>query len=244
MTLLYDGKAKQLFSGPQPHTVIVSFKDSATAGNAAKRALFPQKGALCNTISSKLFELLAAHNLDSHYIRKLNEESFLAHNVHILPLEVVVRNRATGSITKRLGIVRGRPFQPPLLELFYKSDALGDPLLCESHAQVMGLATERELTQIKEQALRANEILKIYFAELDLQLIDMKFEFGRPYPHPHPAPSPFKGEGILLADEISPDTMRLWDAQTNESLDKDVFREDKGDLISAYREVARRMGVL
>jgi phosphoribosylaminoimidazole-succinocarboxamide synthase len=232
MTLLYDGKAKQLFSGPQPHTVIVSFKDAATAGNAAKRALFPQKGALCNTISSKLFELLAAHNLHSHYIRKLNEQSFLAHNLHILPLEVVVRNRAAGSITKRLGIERGRPFQPPLLELFYKSDALGDPLLYESHAQVMGLATERELTQIKEQALRANEILKIYFAELDLQLIDMKFEFGR------------KGEGILLADEISPDTMRLWDAQTNESLDKDVFREDKGDLISAYREVARRMGVL
>ncbi|MCS6903189.1 MAG: phosphoribosylaminoimidazolesuccinocarboxamide synthase [Candidatus Bipolaricaulota bacterium] len=233
MTLLYDGKAKTLFAGPHPQTVIVAFKDTATAGNAQKRATFPGKGTLCNAISCKLFEHLAAHGLPSHYIRKLTEQSFLAHKVQIIPLEVVVRNRATGSLTKRLGIPRGQPLQPPLVEFFYKSDPLGDPLLCESHIFALELATQNELREIQEQALQANKMLREYFAELQLLLIDMKFEFGK-------TPN---GQ-ILLADEISPDTLRLWDAQTKESLDKDVFREEKGDLLTAYREVARRMGLL
>lgn len=238
MQLLYDGKAKQLFSGPKPHTVVLYFKDSVTAGNAAKRAQFPNKGALCNTISTKLFELLATKGVPSHFIAKLDEHRLLAHQVEIIPLEVVLRNWAAGSIVKRLGLGRGEAFHPPLLEFFYKSDPLGDPLICESHVLARRLAAEKELAQIKEQALRANSILKDYFAGLGLKLIDLKFEFGRP-------PSPLQGEGeILLADELSPDTLRLWDAATGESLDKDVFREDKGDLITAYREVARRMGAL
>lgn len=233
MTLLYDGKAKQLLSSPHPHTVIVRFKDAATAHNAQKRATFPSKGTLCNSISCQLFELLAAHGLHSHYLRRLDETSFLAHQVQIIPLEVVVRNRATGSLTKRLGIERGRPFHPPLVEFFYKSDPLGDPLICEAHIGALGLATTSTLEAIKAQALKANEILTEYFADRQLLLIDMKFEFGK-------TPD---GQ-ILLADELSPDTMRLWDATTGESLDKDVFREDTGDLLAAYREVARRLGIL
>ncbi len=248
MRLLYDGKAKQLFTGPQPYTVIISFKDSVTAGNAAKRAEFPNKGALCNAISTKLFALLAAQKVRSHFIARLDEHQFLARQVEIIPLEVVVRNRATGSIVKRLGLERGRPFQPPLLEFFYKSDTLGDPLICEAHARTLDIATVQEIAAIKAAALQANAILKEYFADLKLDLIDMKFEFGRCLTPPVPSPSTGRvreGSGeVLLADELSPDTMRLWDAATGESLDKDVFREDKGDLLTAYREVARRMGVL
>lgn len=236
MQLLYEGKAKKMLAGPQPNTVIVFFKDSVTAGNAAKRAQIPGKGALAANISVKLFELLAANGLPLHYIKRLDAQSFLARKVQIIPLEVVVRNWAAGSIVKRLGLERGRAFQPPLVEFFYKSDPLGDPLLAESHVLALGLATEGELAQLKEQALRANSILKDYFASLGLKLVDMKFEFGRQLGAQHTSP-------LLLADEISPDTMRLWDAQTNESLDKDVFREDKGDLLTTYKEVARRMGL-
>ncbi len=232
MQLLYEGKAKKMLAGPQPDTVIVFFKDSVTAGNAAKRAEIPGKGALAATISVKLFELLAANGVHSHYLKRLDAQSFLAKHLQIIPLEVVVRNWAAGSIVKRLGLERGKAFQPPLVEFFYKSDSLSDPLICESHALAMGLTTESEIAQLKQQAVRANAILKDYFASLGLRLIDMKFEFGR-----------LPSSEILLADEISPDTVRLWDAQTNESLDKDVFREDKGDLLVTYREVARRMGL-
>jgi phosphoribosylaminoimidazole-succinocarboxamide synthase len=237
--LLYEGKAKKMLAGPQPDTVIVFFKDSVTAGNAAKRAEIPGKGALAATISIKLFELLAANGAPSHYIKRLDAQSFLAKKVQIIPLEVVVRNWAAGSIVKRLGLERGQVFRPPLVEFFYKSDPLGDPLICESHALALGLATENELAQLKEQALHANSILKEYFASRGLKLIDMKFEFGRTPKAPHGS----RRGRTVLADEISPDTMRLWDAQTNESLDKDVFREDKGDLLVTYREVARRMGL-
>ncbi len=232
MKPLYDGKAKTLFPGPDPNTVIVFFKDTVTAGDGVKRDAIPGKGALAAQISCKLFELL--HNaVPSHYIKQRDERSFLAKRVQIIPLEVVVRNVAAGSIVKRLGLTRGQVFDPPLLELFYKSDALHDPLICEAHALALRLATPHELSQIKDYALQANAILKEYFLGVGLKLIDMKFEFGK-------TPD---GE-ILLADEISPDTMRLWDARTNESLDKDVFREDKGDLLTVYREVARRMGIL
>lgn len=233
MQLLYEGKAKKMLAGPQPDTVILFFKDSVTAGNGKKRTEIPGKGALAATISGKLFELLAANGLHSHYLKRLDAQSFLAKHVQIIPLEVVVRNRAAGSIVKRLGLQRGKAFQPPLVEFFYKSDPLGDPLICESHALALGLSTQSELAQLTEQALRANAILTDYFASLGLRVIDMKFEFGRGAKHTPP----------LLADEISPDTMRLWDAQTNESLDKDVFREDKGDLLATYKEVARRMGL-
>lgn len=235
MTLLYEGKAKKMLVGPQPDTVVIFFKDSVTAGDGKKRAQISGKGALAATISTKLFELLASNGVHSHYIKRLDAQSFLARKVQIIPLEVVVRNWATGSIVKRLGLERGKAFNPPLLELFYKSDPLGDPLICEPHILAMQLATEKELVQIREQALKANMILKEYFAELGLKLVDMKFEFGRP---------PGAPSEILLADEISPDTLRLWDEQTGASLDKDVFREDKGDLLLTYKEVARRMGVV
>jgi phosphoribosylaminoimidazole-succinocarboxamide synthase len=233
MQLLYEGKAKKLFAGTEPHTVIVQFKDSVTAGNAAKRAQIMGKGALASAISIQLLALVSEKGLPTHFVRKLDEKSFLARHVEIIPLEVVVRNWTAGSIVKRLGLERGKRFEPPLVEFFYKSDALGDPLIGESHIQALGLATRCEVERLKELALQANQILKEHFAAIHLKLIDMKFEFGRAQP---------RGE-LLLADEISPDTMRLWDAQTDASLDKDVFREDKGDLLSTYREVARRMGL-
>lgn len=231
MQRLYNGKAKTLFAGPSPQTVVIVFQDTVTAGDGKKRAEIKGKGALAAHISCALFELLT--QIPSHYIKRLDEQSFLAHKVQIIPLEVVVRNRAAGSIVTRLAIPHSSPFSPPLVELFYKSDPLHDPLICDAHALSLGLATPEELAQIKAYALRANEALKDYFAARDLILVDVKFEFGK---------TP-QGE-ILLADEISPDTMRLWDAQTNESLDKDVFRQDKGDLLAAYREVARRMGLV
>jgi len=231
MQLLYQGKAKQIFSGPDSHTIIVRFTDTVTAGNGKKRESIPGKGALAAQISIKLFELLTGV-VPSHYLKKLDKQSFLAKKVQIIPLEVVVRNCAAGSIVKRLGLARGHIFTPPLVELFYKSDALHDPLICDAHALALNLTTAEELTHIKELARRSAALLTEYFAQLQLKLVDMKFEFGRTD----------EGE-MLLADEISPDTMRLWDARTNESLDKDVFREDKGDLLATYREVARRMGL-
>jgi phosphoribosylaminoimidazole-succinocarboxamide synthase len=230
--LLYQGKAKQLLATPDPQTIIVRFTDTVTALNGKKRATIPGKGALAAQISMRLFELLSTQNIPTHYIRQLDQQSFLAHKVQIIPLEVVVRHYATGSITKRLGIPKGRAFQPPLVEFFYKSDELGDPPLCEAHIYALGLATPHELAQIVSLAQRAAALLSDYVAQRDLKLVDIKFEFGRT-----------AAGALLLADEISPDTMRLWDARTNESLDKDVFREDKGDLLRAYQEVARRLNL-
>jgi phosphoribosylaminoimidazole-succinocarboxamide synthase len=230
--LLYQGKAKQLLATPDPQTIIVRFTDTVTALNGKKRATIPGKGALAAQISMRLFELLSTQNIPTHYIRQLDQQSFLAHKVQIIPLEVVVRHYATGSITKRLGIPKGRAFQPPLVEFFYKSDELGDPPLCEAHIYALGLATPHELAQIVSLAQRAAALLSDYVAQRDLKLVDMKFEFGRT-----------AAGALLLADEISPDTMRLWDARTDESLDKDVFREDKGDLLRAYQEVARRLNL-
>ncbi len=235
MQLRYEGKAKKLFDGPTPGIVIIQFKDSVTAGNAAKKAEIAGKGSLASAISIKLLELVSAQGVPTHFVKKIDEKSFLARDVEIIPLEVVVRNSAAGSIVKRLGLTRGQVFAPALLEFFYKSDILGDPLIGETHIEALKLATLAEITQIKQLALKANQALKDYFRTLGLQLIDMKFEFGRAQQNPHE---------IVLADEISPDTMRLWDAKTNESLDKDVFREDKGDLLTAYRAVAQRMGLL
>ena len=235
MQLLYEGKAKRLFTSAEPGMVIVQFKDSVTAGNAAKRAEILGKGALASAISIKLLELVSAKGVPTHFVKKMDEKSFLARQVEIIPLEVVVRNGAVGSIVKRLGLERGKIFEPPLVEFFYKSDSLGDPLIGESHIQALELATLAEVEKIKQLALRANSVLKEYFSSIHLRLIDMKFEFGRARQN---------HQEILLADEISPDTMRLWDVQTNESLDKDVFREDKGDLLTAYRAVAQRMGLI
>jgi phosphoribosylaminoimidazole-succinocarboxamide synthase len=235
MQLLYEGKAKKLFDSPESGMVVIQFKDSVTAGNAAKRAEISGKGALASAISIKLLELVSRSGVSTHFVRKLDATSFLARQVQIIPLEVVVRNWAAGSIVKRLGLKRGRVFEPALVEFFLKSDALGDPLLAEAHIRALGLATADEVERIKELALKANTVLKGYFDSLGLRLIDMKFEFGRARHQPNT---------ILLADEISPDTMRLWDARTGESLDKDVFREDKGDLLTAYRAVAQRMGLL
>jgi phosphoribosylaminoimidazole-succinocarboxamide synthase len=237
MQLLYQGKAKQILATQDPHTIIVRFTDTVTAGNGKKRESIPGKGALAAQISIKLFELLSTQNIPTHYIRPLDQQSFLAKKVQIIPLEVVVRTCAAGSIVKRLGLARGHIFTPPLVELFYKSDALHDPLICDAHALALHLATAEELAHIKELARKAAALLTDYFAQRNLKLVDMKFEFGRV------GEGPGEGSRILLADEISPDTMRLWDAHTNESLDKDVFREDKGDLLATYREVARRMGV-
>lgn len=232
MQLLYEGKAKRLFKGPQAGTVIIQFKDSVTAGNAAKRAEISGKGALASAISTKLLELVSAEGVPTHLVKVLDKQSFLARQVEIIPLEVVVRHWAAGSIVKRLGLERGQAFEPPLVEFFFKSDPLGDPLIGESHIAALKLAKTAEIEEIKRLALQASAALKDYFTSIGLKLIDMKFEFGR------------AGGKILLADEISPDTMRLWDERTGDSLDKDVFREDKGDLLTTYRQVARRMGLL
>lgn len=230
MRIIYEGKAKYLAEGPKPGTLLMVFKDTVTAGDGAKRTELPGKGALCKAITSLLFLHLNGKGLPTHYLGE-TEEGILVKRVRIIPLEVVVRNRATGSIVRRLGLEKGKPFSPPLFELFYKNDALHDPFICEDHAVMMNLATREEITRLRELALRANEILSDLFAKRGFTLVDIKFEFG------------YDDEGnLLLADEISPDTFRLWKTGTQESYDKDVFREDKGDLIAAYRAVAQALG--
>ena len=232
MKIVYEGKAKYLAEGPKPGTLLMVFKDTVTAGDGAKRAELPGKGSLCKGISSVLFLHLHEHGIPTHYLGE-TEEGLLVRQVRIIPLEVVVRNLATGSIVRRLGLEKGKPFSPPLFELFYKNDALHDPFICEDHAVMLGLATKEEIARLRELALKANQVLYDFFAGRGFTLVDIKFEFG------------YDPDGnLVLADEISPDTFRLWKTGTQESYDKDVFREDKGDLIAAYRAVAQAIGAL
>jgi phosphoribosylaminoimidazole-succinocarboxamide synthase len=232
MKILYEGKAKQILEGPVPEQVIVHFKDSATAFDGEKAAEIGGKGRLNALMSAHLFELLADRGVKTHYVEK-TENGFLARRVTIVPLEVVIRNVAAGSIVRRLGVENGLRFKEPLVEFYYKSDELHDPLLCLSHIELLGFASTEDVGTMTAMALDTNRILGEYFDHLDLLLVDMKFEFGRA-----------KDGEILLADEISPDTMRLWAKDTETSMDKDVFRFDKGDLIETYTRVARKMGVI
>lgn len=228
---LYEGKAKKVFLTDDPDVVIVSYKDDATAFNGIKKGQIKDKGIVNNICSNHLFKLLESKGIPTHYVEQINERETYVKKVQIVPLEVIVRNIAAGSMSKRLGIPEGTVLNKPVVEFSYKDDALGDPLINDDHALALGAATEEELATIKALALKVNDILKEYFAEIGVTLVDFKLEFGR-----------YKG-GIVLADEISPDTCRFWDSKTGEKLDKDRFRRDLDDVDKGYREIKKRMGL-
>jgi len=230
--LLYEGKAKRIYGTNDPELLWIEYKDSATAFDGKKKAEIEGKGRLNNLISSIIFTKLQERGIDSHFVRQLSETEQLVKKVEIIPLETVVRNYAAGSISKRLRIPEGEKLRRPIVEFYYKSDALGDPLLTEDHIEILDLASQEEVELLKTKALEVNKVLTELFAELGVKLIDFKLEFGR------------DSQGnVLLADEISPDTCRLWDMETNEKLDKDVFRRDLGSLTEAYEAILQRLGV-
>ena len=230
MEQLYEGKAKKVFATEDPDVVIVDYKDDATAFNGEKKDQILGKGKINNQISGMIFDLLADAGIPSHYLGQLSETEQLVQAVEIVPLEVVVRNVAAGSISKRLGIEEGTPLAFPIVEFFYKDDNLGDPLITDEHIRILDLATEAEVAEIKDKALAVNAALTDLFAKCGIRLIDFKLEFGRD-----------SDGNILLADEVSPDTCRLWDEVTHEKLDKDRFRRDLGNVEGAYQEILRRM---
>ena len=233
---IYEGKAKILYEGPEPGTLVQHFKDDATAGNGAKHDVLDGKGVLNNRISEFIFTKLNALGIPTHFIRRINMREQLINEVEIIPLEVVVRNVAAGSLCKRLGLEAGTPLPRSIIEFYYKDDALDDPMVSEEHITAFGWATPQELDDIMSLAVRVNDFLTGLFMGVGIQLVDFKIECGRLY------------EGdlmrIVLADEISPDNCRLWDVKTRNKLDKDRFREDLGGLVDAYREVAQRLGIL
>lgn len=228
-TMLYEGKAKKVYQGEKEDEVIIYYKDDATAFNGAKKSEIDHKGILNNSITSAIFELLNKNGIKTHFIKKLNEREQLCKKVEIVPLEVIVRNVAAGSMAKRLGVEEGRELKTTVFEISYKNDELGDPLINDYHAVALGLTTFDELKEIYDTTAKINNILKEFFLKLNVKLIDFKIEFGR-----------YNGE-IILADEISPDTCRLWDATTNEKLDKDRFRRDLGNVEEAYTEILNRI---
>jgi len=227
--LLYEGKAKRVFATGDPDLVIQDFKDDATAFNGLKKGQIADKGVVNNTISSALFTLLESKGIRTHFISRLSEREMLIKKLTILPVELVVRNVAAGSLCKRYGIKEGLVLDQPIIECYFKNDALGDPLMNDDHVVMFNLATKEQLAEIKSQAVKINGILKSYFLERGLKLIDFKLEFGV-----------HKGE-VLLGDEISPDTCRFWDSVTNEKMDKDRFRLDLGSVEETYQEVLSRI---
>ena len=229
--LLYEGKAKRIYATDEDQVVLVQYKDSATAFNGEKKAEVTGKGRLNNEITSLLFSMLKEKGINSHFIKRVSETEQLVKKVSIIPLEVVVRNVAAGSFSKRLGIEEGRPLSQPIVEFYLKDDALGDPLVTVDHILELKAATTEEIAMLKEKALEVDAILSSFFAALGINLIDYKLEFGKDE----------QGQ-ILLADEISPDTCRLWDKETNEKLDKDVFRRNLGSLTDAYETILKRLG--
>ena len=226
---LYEGKAKILYATEDPALVIQYFKDDATAFNAQKRGTIMDKGVCNNKISSALFEYLEGREIKTHFVRRLDDRSMLVKRLEIVPLEVTIRNITAGGMAKMLGIEEGIALKPPVFEWHYKSDALGDPLINDDHILAMGWATAAELAQIRAESFKVNEALKTFFNQRQLDLVDFKLEFGR-----------FQN-GILLGDEISPDTMRLWEHGTRKKFDKDRFRRDLGSVEEAYQEVLRRV---
>jgi phosphoribosylaminoimidazole-succinocarboxamide synthase len=229
--LLYEGKAKKVYATERADEVIVDYKDDATAFNGEKRGTITGKGELNNRMTAIFFELLGDAGVPTHFVELLSEREQLVKRVRIVPIEVVVRNIAAGSLAKRVGLPEGQELPRPIVELYYKSDELGDPLINEDHIAILGLATPEQLQQIRAYALRVNEVLRAHLAGRGVLLVDFKLEFGT------------DAEGnILLADEISPDTCRFWDAATKEKLDKDRFRRDMGGVEEAYQEMLRRLG--
>jgi phosphoribosylaminoimidazole-succinocarboxamide synthase len=228
-TMLYEGKAKRIFATDQPDRVIQYFKDDATAFNAQKRGTIVDKGIVNNKISERLFRVLEKAGVTTHFIERLSDREMLTKRVTIVPIEVVVRNMTAGSLAKRLGLKEGEPIEPPVVEFYYKNDALGDPLISEEHVRLMKLADPKIVDEIKQQARKINAVLQPFFKERKMILVDFKLEFG------------LHNGTLILADEISPDTCRFWDAGTKESMDKDRFRKDLGKIEEAYREVLRRV---
>ena len=224
MSLLYEGKAKRVFSTETVHQLRVEYKDEVTAGNGAKKDKMQGKGRLNNRITSIIFEYLNKHGLESHFIKQLSETEQLVKEVKIIPLKVVVRNIATGSITKRLGFEKGHVFDEPLVEFFYKNDDLNDPLITDDHVKLLHIANDEEIKTLKDMAKNINKVLIQLMNEMDLRLVDFKVEFGKT-----------ENGDILLADEISPDTCRIWDKYSDTNFDKDVYRNDTGSLIDTYQ---------
>jgi phosphoribosylaminoimidazole-succinocarboxamide synthase len=240
-TKLYEGKAKILYEGPEPGTIIQYFKDDATAFNAEKKAVLDGKGVLNNRISEYMMIRLGEIGIPTHFIKRLNMREQLCKKVEIVPLEVIVRNTAAGSMSKRLGIDEGEKLPRPIVEFCLKRDDLGDPLVAEEHVTAFGWATADELDDITDLTLRINDYLCGLFAAVGIRLIDFKIEFGR---LPVTGENGETGHTIVLADEISPDSCRLWDRETDEKLDKDRFRRDLGGVTEAYTEVATRLGII
>ena len=230
LEMLYEGKAKKVFKTDVDNQYIVDYKDDATAFNGLKKGTITDKGIMNNTISSKIFQLLEQKGIKTHFIQKLSDREMLVRKVEIVPLEVLVRNYAAGSLTKRYGIPEGTKMDNTILEFCYKNDEFGDPFINNYHIKAMKLATEAEVEIIEKEALKINEILIELMKNINIDLVDFKLEFGR---------TP-EGE-IILADEISPDTCRLWDADTHEKLDKDRFRRDMGKVEEGYIEVVKRI---
>ncbi|MEY4501363.1 MAG: hypothetical protein RIS52_1253 [Pseudomonadota bacterium] len=233
---IYEGKAKILYEGPEPGTLIQYFKDDATAFDGKKKATINGKGVINNRISEHVFTLLGNIGIPHHFIKRLNMREQLIRQVEIVPIEVIVRNVAAGSLSKRLGIEEGTPLSRTILEFCYKDDALGDPMITEEHIACFGWATQEEMHDISDMAIRINDFMSGLFAGIGIKLVDFKLEFGRFWENDYAR--------IILADEISPDGCRLWDMATNEKLDKDRFRRDLGGEVEAYQEVARRLGLL
>ena len=233
---LYEGKAKILYEGPEPGTIIQYFKDDATAFNAQKKGTINCKGVINNRISEHVFLRLAHIGIPTHFIRRLNMREQLIRQVEIVPIEVVVRNVAAGTLSQRLGIEEGTQLPRTIIEYYYKDDALGDPMIADEHIAAFGWASQEEMNDIADMAIRVNDFLCGLFAGIGIRLVDFKLEFGRLWEN--------EFSRIILADEISPDGCRLWDMTTNEKLDKDRFRRDLGGEAEAYQEVARRLGLL
>lgn len=231
LEMLYEGKAKKVFLTDVEDVLIVDYKDDATAFNGLKKGTIVGKGAVNNKMTNHLFRLMEKEGIPTHYVEELSDRETAVKKVEIVPLEVIVRNVAAGSFSKKLGIEEGTKLLSPTLEFSYKNDELGDPFINDYYALALGLATREEIDRISELVFRVNEFLCKYFKEIGIELIDFKVEFGR-----------YKGE-IVLADEISPDTCRLWDLETHEKLDKDRFRRDLGNVEDAYKEVFKRLGI-
>ena len=227
--LLYEGKAKKIFAASRPDQVVQYFKDDATAFNAEKRGTIIDKGVVNNKVSERLFKLLEDRGVSTHFLERLNEREMLTKKVTIVPIEVVVRNVVAGSLAKRLGLQVGNAIEPAIVEFYYKNDALGDPLVNDDHLRLMNVATPAVMRELRDLAQRVNAVLKPFFAERKMQLVDFKLEFGVYH------------NKLILADEISPDTCRLWDTATGESMDKDRFRKDMGKIEEAYQEVLKRV---
>jgi len=227
---VYEGKAKRVYKTDDPALYIVDYKDDATAFNGQKRGTIAGKGAINNRVTNHLMGLLEKQGIPTHFVRELSQRETLVKKVDIVPVEVIVRNIAAGSLSKRLGLAEGQRLASTVIEYCYKNDALGDPMINEYHIYAMGLATKDELATIADYSLRINAFLTAYLADLGIELIDFKLEFGRT-----------PDGSIVLADEISPDTCRFWDSATGEKLDKDRFRRDLGNVEGAYREIMRRL---